>query len=637
MSGQRANLYTKNAKIWIPSKSNVWQCGQLLKDYAPGDQSLDYEIIADDIGGDPRNLARRASGDSSSSSNSGKNLAIKAPGIRRKISSEEDAELQVGDKGVYLLPKGEESLPPLRNPGILIGENDLTSLSYLHEPAVLYNLRKRFIDQQEIYTYCGIVLVAINPYQMLDIYTEQYMHTYQGRTLGENDPHIFAIAEESFRQMKTLGTNQSIIVTGESGAGKTVSAKFAMRYFATIGGGSSDSQIEQKVLSSNPIMEAIGNAKTTRNDNSSRFGKYIDIAFNKKYEIIGAAMRTYLLEKSRLIFQAEDERNYHVFYQMCASREESILSGLDLGEAEEFKMLYHGECTVVDSIDDEKEFKELLHSFSLLGIGNKFQSVFFRVLASILHLTNMEFDSAGMENSMITPESKKSLLIVCSLLGIDAGQFEHWLCSRRIVTMGEVFDKGLTKDQAQASANALAKHTYQLLFDKVVTKINKSLAPGKQKTVNFIGVLDIYGFEWFQWNSFEQFCINYANEKLQQQFCKHVFKLEQEEYLKEEIEWKMIDYDDNKECIALIEARLGILDLLDEACRMPKGNDQEWAQMLYNNHEKKAKHFVKPRMSRSAFQIVHFADTVEYQCDGFVEKNRDAVSEDLQWGLKIYW
>lgn len=631
------SLYTKNQKVWLPSQSNVWVCAILTKDYEESDKVINYEIIPDDI----FDRSRRRSDDTECSEQDKQEIQAYLRETKykdqhqkagRMSSNDSDkSSMEVGSTGTYSLPDGKNSLPFLRNPDILLGQNDLTNLSYLHEPAVLYNLRKRFVDQEEIYTYCGIVLVAINPYKQLNIYTEEYMHTYAGRTLGENDPHIFAIAEESYRQMKNLNRNQSIIVTGESGAGKTVSAKYAMRYFATLGGGSSESQIEQKVLSSNPIMEAIGNAKTTRNDNSSRFGKYIEIEFNKKHAIIGASMRTYLLEKSRIIFQGEQERNYHIFYQLCAARDNPLLEDLNLSDPEDFKILYCGRCTEVDTINDNEDFNDVVHSFSLLGISSTFQSSFFRILGTILHLTNVEFERHGVEGSVIAP-NKKNLAHLedsCRLLGINYDQFKMFLCTKRIVTMAEVFNKPLSYDQAEASRDALCKFMYQKLFDHVVSKINNALHPGKHKTVNFIGVLDIYGFEWFKFNSFEQFCINYANEKLQQQFCKHVFKLEQEEYIKEQIEWKMIDYDDNQECITLIENKLGILDLLDECCRMPKGNDKEWALMLYNKHEKKSKHFIKPRTSQASFKIVHFADTVEYQCNGFVEKNRDTVSDDL--------
>uniref|UniRef100_A0A4W5PMI8 Myosin VB n=1 Tax=Hucho hucho TaxID=62062 RepID=A0A4W5PMI8_9TELE len=369
--------------------------------------------------------------------------------------------------------------------------------------------------------------------------------------MGDMDPHIFAVAEEAYKQMARDERNQSIIVSGESGAGKTVSAKYAMRFFATVGGSANDTNVEEKVLASSPIMEAIGNAKTTRNDNSSRFGKYIQIGFDRSYHIIGANMRTYLLEKSRVVFQAEDERNYHIFYQLCASA-------------------------------SLPEFKDLKND---------------------PHLTHF-----------------------CQLLGVELEQMEHWLCHRKLVTTSETYVKNVSRKQAANARDALAKHIYAHMFDWIVEYVNKSLHTSS-KQHSFIGVLDIYGFETFEINSFEQFCINYANEKLQQQFNQHVFKLEQEEYMKEQIPWTLIDFYDNQPCIDVIEAKLGILDLLDEECKVPKGTDQNWCQKLYDRLSSSV-HFQKPRMSNTSFIVIHFADKVEYQCDGFLEKNRDTVYEE---------
>ncbi|PNI74809.1 MYO5A isoform 8 [Pan troglodytes] len=476
-----SELYTKFARVWIPDPEEVWKSAELLKDYKPGDKVLLLHL-------------------------------------------EEGKDLEY-----HLDPKTKE-LPHLRNPDILVGENDLTALSYLHEPAVLHNLRVRFIDSKLIYTYCGIVLVAINPYEQLPIYGEDIINAYSGQNMGDMDPHIFAVAEEAYKQMARDERNQSIIVSGESGAGKTVSAKYAMRYFATVSGSASEANVEEKVLASNPIMESIGNAKTTRNDNSSRFGKYIEIGFDKRYRIIGANMRTYLLEKSRVVFQPKHE----------------------------------------------------------------------------------------------------PLCIFCDLMGVDYEEMCHWLCHRKLATATETYIKPISKLQATNARDALAKHIYAKLFNWIVDNVNQALHSAV-KQHSFIGVLDIYGFETFEINSFEQFCINYANEKLQQQFNmkpKHVFKLEQEEYMKEQIPWTLIDFYDNQPCINLIESKLGILDLLDEECKMPKGTDDTWAQKLYNTHLNKCALFEKPRLSNKAFIIQHFADKVEYQCEGFLEKNKDTVFEE---------
>ncbi|XP_072258473.1 unconventional myosin-Va isoform X7 [Pyxicephalus adspersus] len=578
-----SELYTKLARVWIPDPEEVWKSAEIQKDYKPGDTVL-------------------------------------------HLRPEEGTDLE------YRLDAKTKELPPLRNPDILVGENDLTALSYLHEPAVLHNLKVRFIDSKLIYTYCGIVLVAINPYEQLPIYGADIINAYSGQNMGDMDPHIFAVAEEAYKQMARDERNQSIIVSGESGAGKTVSAKYAMRYFATVSGSESEANIEEKVLASNPIMEAIGNAKTTRNDNSSRFGKYIEIGFDKRYRIIGAHMRTYLLEKSRVVFQAEEERNYHIFYQLCASASLPEFSILKLGSANSFHYTKQGRSPVIEGVDDAKELRNTRQACALLGIGDQYQLGIFRILASILHFGNVEFKARDSDSCLVPPKHEP-LIIFCDLMGVDYEEMSHWLCHRKLVTAAETYIKPISRLQATNARDALSKHIYANLFNWIVSHVNKALLSSAKQN-SFIGVLDIYGFETFEINSFEQFCINYANEKLQQQFNLHVFKLEQEEYMKEQIPWTLIDFYDNQPCINLIEAKMGILDLLDEECKMPKGSDNTWAQKLYNTHLKTCPLFEKPRLSNVAFIIKHFADKVEYQCEGFLEKNKDTVFEEQVKVLK---
>ncbi|KAM4719666.1 unconventional myosin-Vb isoform 3-T3 [Anableps anableps] len=571
------NPYCKFTRVWIPDQDDVWKAAEITRDYKEGEAVLHLQLED----GTP-------------------------------------LEYQVGPKS--------NALPFLRNPDILVGENDLTALSYLHEPAVLHNLKVRFLESNNIYTYCGIVLVAINPYEQLQIYGEEVITAYSGQNMGDMDPHIFAVAEEAYKQMARDEKNQSIIVSGESGAGKTVSAKYGMRYFATVGGSSSDANVEEKVLASNPIMEAIGNAKTTRNDNSSRFGKYIQIGFSRHYHIIGANMRTYLLEKSRVVFQAEDERNYHIFYQLCASASLPEFKDLGLTSAEDFTYTSFGENIFIEGVNDAEDFTKTREAFTLLGIKESSQSSIFKIMASILHLGNVEIISERDGESCHVGRNDVHLQHFCRLLGVEVKQMDHWLCHRKLATASETYVKTMSSRQANNARDALAKHIYARLFDWIVEHINKALHTST-KQHSFIGVLDIYGFETFEVNSFEQFCINYANEKLQQQFNSHVFKLEQDEYMKEDIPWTLIDFYDNQPCIDLIEARLGILDLLDEECKVPKGTDQNWAQKLYKQHSSSG-HFQKPRMSNTSFIIIHFADKVEYQCEGFLEKNRDTVYEE---------
>uniref|UniRef100_A0A673ZTB8 Myosin VB n=1 Tax=Salmo trutta TaxID=8032 RepID=A0A673ZTB8_SALTR len=569
-------VYCQYTRVWIPDPEDVWRAAEIIKDYTEGE-----------------------------------------PILYLKLEDETPLEYRIGPK--------DNALPFLRNPDILVGENDLTALSYLHEPAVLHNLKVRFTESNHIYTYCGIVLVAINPYEQLQIYGEEVINAYSGQNMGDMDPHIFAVAEEAYKQMARDERNQSIIVSGESGAGKTVSAKYAMRFFATVGGSANDTNVEEKVLASSPIMEAIGNAKTTRNDNSSRFGKYIQIGFDRSYHIIGANMRTYLLEKSRVVFQAEDERNYHIFYQLCASASLPEFKDLALSNAEDFIFTSQGENIFIEGVNDAEDFEKTREAFTLLGVNDSNQSSIFRIIASILHLGNVEICSERDGDSCHILNDPH-LAHFCQLLGVELEQMEHWLCHRKLVTTSETYVKNMSRKQAANARDALAKHIYAHMFDWIVEYVNKSLHTSS-KQHSFIGVLDIYGFETFEINSFEQFCINYANEKLQQQFNQHVFKLEQEEYMKEQIPWTLIDFYDNQPCIDVIEAKLGILDLLDEECKVPKGTDQNWCQKLYDRLSSSV-HFQKPRMSNTSFIVIHFADKVEYQCDGFLEKNRDTVYEE---------
>uniref|UniRef100_A0AAQ6A907 Methyl-CpG binding domain protein 3b n=1 Tax=Amphiprion ocellaris TaxID=80972 RepID=A0AAQ6A907_AMPOC len=540
--------------------------------------------------------------------------------------------LQLSNGNVHYPVGSPSDLPPLGNPDILEGENDLTALSFLHEPAVLHNLQVRFLDYNNIYTYCGIVLVAINPYDQLPIYGEEVIDAYSGQDMTDMEPHIFSVAEEAYRTMTREEKNQSIIISGESGSGKTVSAKFTMRYFAVVGGAAQQTSVEERVLASNPIMESIGNAKTTRNDNSSRFGKYIEIGFGRKGDIIGANMRTYLLEKSRVVFQASAERNYHIFYQLCASRELPEMRSLRLDAPECFRYTNQGGEMQIPGTDDVSDLERTRNAFTILGVQPDQQMELFRILSAVLHLGNVDIQASGRssDRSFIDADDR-SLAVFSKLLGVEGSQMAHWICHRRLTVGGEMLVKPMTGQQAVEARDALAKHIYGQLFTWTVQRLNSALSTQRRRAKSFIGVLDIYGFETFERNSFEQFCINYANEKLQQQFNRHVFHLEQEEYVREELAWNRIEFSDNQQCISLIEGQLGMFDLLDEECRMPKGSDENWVRKLYDQHltSKPHPHFRKPRLSNIAFIVLHFADTVQYECEGFLDKNRDTVFEEL--------
>ncbi|KAI8899112.1 P-loop containing nucleoside triphosphate hydrolase protein [Globomyces pollinis-pini] len=484
----------------------------------------------------------------------------------------------------------------------------------------------------------------MNPFKRMDIYSPTTMRQYAGRPRHELEPHLFAIAEEAYRRMINEKVNQSIIVSGESGAGKTQSARYVMRYFAVVDESNSPGQqnhsdgnstsIEDAVLSTNPIMEAFGNSKTTRNDNSSRFGKYIEIIFEKKpndpnsVTIVGAHIRTYLLERSRLVFQPDSERNYHIFYQLCAAAPAAERKELGIESWDHFFYLNQGKTGVANGMDDVEEFGITQKGMSTVGISVSSQWDVFRICAALLHIGNIKItDSRG--NAEID-DNDAALLMASKLLGIDAAEFKKWLIKKQIVTRSEKIVKDANKYQAITSRDSVAKFIYSMLFDWIVKIVNIKLdSTSKTKDSRFIGVLDIYGFEHFQKNSFEQFCINYANEKLQQEFTRHVFRLEQEEYVAEKIAWSFIDFADNQPCIDMIENKLGILDLLDEESRLPSGADNSLITKFYQRFgTQDFKFFEKPRFGQTEFVIKHYACKVTYQIDGFIEKNKDTVSDE---------
>lgn len=441
--------------------------------------------------------------------------------------------------------------------------------------------------------------------------------------------------------------NQTIVVSGESGAGKTVSAKYIMRYFATRespdqpgkrakGIADAMSETEEQILATNPVMEAFGNAKTTRNDNSSRFGKYIEIMFDKKTEIIGARIRTYLLERSRLVFQPLKERNYHIFYQLVAGASDIERQEWALLPIEHFDYLNQGGSPIIDGVDDKADFEATRQSLTTIGVSRDKQAEIFSMLGALLHLGNVKITATRSDS--VLPASEPSLVRACRMLGVDANEFAKWTVKKQLITRGERIMSNLTQQQAVVVRDSVAKFLYSSLFDWLVESINDGLSTEEvnNRANSFIGVLDIYGFEHFAKNSFEQFCINYANEKLQQEFNQHVFKLEQEEYLREEIDWTFIDFSDNQPCIDLIEAKLGVLSLLDEESRLPMGSDEHFVTKLHHNFAgDKSKFYKKPRFGKSAFTVCHYAIDVTYESDGFIEKNRDTVPDEHMEVLRL--
>ncbi|XP_052156162.1 myosin-17-like isoform X1 [Oryza glaberrima] len=512
------------------------------------------------------------------------------------------------------------------------GIDDMIRLSYLHEPGVLNNLSVRYA-KNIIYTYTGNILIAINPFQRLPHLAEPHtMEKYKGANFGELDPHVFAIADISYRQMMNERKSNSILVSGESGAGKTETTKMLMRYLAFLGGRSRTGgrTVEQQVLESNPVLEAFGNAKTVRNNNSSRFGKFVEIQFDKSGKISGAAIRTYLLERSRVCQINSPERNYHCFYFLCAAPSEEIRK-YNLGDPSSFHYLNQSTCIKVDGISDNEEYLATRSAMNTVGITEQEQEAIFRVVAAVLHLGNINFVKGREVDSSVIKDEKARfhLNAAAELLMCDRGKLENALIKRKINTPEGVITTTVDPNSATVSRDGLAKQIYSRLFDWLVSRLNASIGQDENSQY-LIGVLDIYGFESFKTNSFEQLCINFTNEKLQQHFNQNVFKMEQEEYNREQIDWSYIEFVDNQDVLDLIEKKPGgIVALLDEACMFPKCTHESFSQKLYEKF-KNHKRFSKPKLSRTAFTIQHYAGEVTYQSDHFLDKNRDYVVVEHQ-------
>ncbi|KAM0836949.1 hypothetical protein ACQ4PT_061982 [Festuca glaucescens] len=504
--------------------------------------------------------------------------------------------------------------------------DDMTKLTYLNEPGVLYNLKRRYA-LNEIYTYTGSILIAVNPFTRLPhLYNEYMMEQYKGVRLGDLSPHVFAVADASYRAMVNDSRSQSILVSGESGAGKTETTKLIMRYLTYVGGRAvlDDRSVEQQVLESNPLLEAFGNAKTIRNDNSSRFGKFVEIQFDKTGRISGAAIRTYLLERSRVVQINDPERNFHCFYQLCASGKDAEL--YKLGHASTFHYLNQSKTYELEGTNNEDEYWKTKRAMDIVGISRSDQDAIFRTLAAILHLGNIEFSPGKESDSSKIKDSTSNfhLQMTATLLMCDPDLLVSSLCSRSIHTNEGIIIKALDCAAAVANRDTLAKTVYARLFDWLVENINKSIGQDVDSKAQ-IGVLDIYGFESFKHNSFEQFCINFANEKLQQHFNEHVFKMEQEEYKSEKINWSYIEFIDNQDMLDLIEKKpIGIIALLDEACMFPKSTHVTFATKMFRNLSSHPR-LEKTKFSETDFSISHYAGKVTYQTDSFLEKNRDYI------------
>ncbi|KAI9209032.1 P-loop containing nucleoside triphosphate hydrolase protein, partial [Polychytrium aggregatum] len=514
---------------------------------------------------------------------------------------------------------------------------DMADLTYLNEASVVHNLRLRY-STNLIYTYSGLFLVAVNPYKKLPIYTDDVVRAYKGKKRSEMPPHIFATADMAYTDMLEDRENQSILITGESGAGKTENTKKVIQYLASIacsahGSGSSGKALgtlEQQILQANPILEAFGNAQTIRNNNSSRFGKFIRIEFNSSGQIAGANIQRYLLEKSRVTHQTSKERNYHIFYQLLKGATPDIREKLLLdGGANDYAFTKESNKTI-DGVDDVAEFKLLRDAMNIMNLSSEEHMDYFRVIASVLHLGNIQVAPDREDQAKLVESSQTVVEKICHVLGISVAEFTKGLLKPKVKAGREWVVQSRNCDQVMYSIEALARAIYERMFADLVDRINRSIETSASKTA-FIGVLDIAGFEIFELNSFEQLCINYTNEKLQQFFNHHMFILEQEEYKRENIEWKFIDFGlDLQPTIDLIEktSPIGILSCLDEECVMPKATDKTFIEKLHGLWKGKSSKYEVPRFN-SAFILQHYAGKVEYTVTGWLDKNKDPLNENI--------
>ncbi|KRG02623.1 myosin heavy chain, muscle isoform X11 [Drosophila mojavensis] len=516
---------------------------------------------------------------------------------------------------------------------------DMSNLTYLNDASVLHNLRQRYYHKL-IYTYSGLFCVAINPYKRYPVYTNRCAKMYRGKRRNEVPPHIFAISDGAYVDMLTNHVNQSMLITGESGAGKTENTKKVIAYFATVGASTKKDEsqknkgsLEDQVVQTNPVLEAFGNAKTVRNDNSSRFGKFIRIHFGPTGKLAGADIETYLLEKARVISQQSLERSYHIFYQIMSGAVPGVKEMCYLSDnIYDYYNVSQGKVTV-PSIDDSEEFQLADQAFDILGFTKQEKEDVYKITAAVMHMGGMKFKQRGREEQA-EQDGEEEGGRVSKLFGCDTAELYKNLLKPRIKVGNEFVTQGRNVQQVTNSIGALCKGVFDRLFKWLVKKCNETLDT-KQKRQHFIGVLDIAGFEIFDYNGFEQLCINFTNEKLQQFFNHVMFVLEQEEYTKEGIHWDFIDFGmDLLACIELIEKPMGILSILEEESMFPKATDQTFSEKLTNTHLGKSAPFQKPKPPKPGqqaahFAIGHYAGVVAYNITGWLEKNKDPLNDTV--------
>ncbi|XP_026333004.1 myosin heavy chain, non-muscle isoform X3 [Hyposmocoma kahamanoa] len=553
-----------------------------------------------------------------------------------------------GERGdeveVEIAESGKRMLVPIddiqkMNPPKFDKVEDMAELTCLNEASVLHNIKDRYYSGL-IYTYSGLFCVVVNPYKKLPIYTEKIMERYKGIKRHEVPPHVFAITDTAYRSMLQDREDQSILCTGESGAGKTENTKKVIQYLAYVaaskpkGSGAGPTpqliigELEQQLLQANPILEAFGNAKTVKNDNSSRFGKFIRINFDASGFIAGANIETYLLEKSRAIRQAKDERTFHIFYQLLAGATPQQKAEYILEDPKSYHFLINGPLPV-PGIDDNAEFQATIKSMNIMGMNNEDFNSIFRIVSSVMLFGSMQFKQERNSDQATLPDNTVAQKIA-HLLGLSVTEMTKAFLKPRIKVGRDFVTKAQTKEQVEFSVEAIAKACYERLFRWLVNRINRSLDRTKRQGASFIGILDMAGFEIFELNSFEQLCINYTNEKLQQLFNHTMFILEQEEYQREGIEWKFIDFGlDLQPTIDLIDKPMGIMALLDEECWFPKATDKTFVEKLVSAHSVHPKFMKTDFRGVADFAIIHYAGKVDYSASQWLMKNMDPLNENV--------
>ncbi|XP_031459648.1 myosin-1B-like [Phasianus colchicus] len=561
--------------------------------------------------------------------------------VKSTIQSKESGKVTVKTESGETLTVKEDQIFSM-NPPKYDKIEDMAMMTHLHEPAVLYNLKERYAAWM-IYTYSGLFCVTVNPYKWLPVYNPEVVLAYRGKKRQEAPPHIFSISDNAYQFMLTDRENQSILITGESGAGKTVNTKRVIQYFATIAAsgdkkkeeqpaGKMQGTLEDQIISANPLLEAFGNAKTVRNDNSSRFGKFIRIHFGATGKLASADIETYLLEKSRVTFQLKAERSYHIFYQIMSNKKPELIEMLLITtNPYDYHYVSQGEITV-PSINDQEELMATDSAIDILGFTPDEKTAIYKLTGAVMHYGNLKFKQKQREEQA-EPDGTEVADKAAYLMGLNSADLLKALCYPRVKVGNEYVTKGQTVQQVYNSVGALAKSVFEKMFLWMVVRINQQLDT-KQPRQYFIGVLDIAGFEIFDFNSLEQLCINFTNEKLQQFFNHHMFVLEQEEYKKEGIEWEFIDFGmDLAACIELIEKPMGIFSILEEECMFPKATDTSFKNKLYDQHLGKSNNFQKPKPGKGKaeahFSLVHYAGTVDYNITGWLEKNKDPLNETV--------